>query len=47
MYTYLMVGIIFFPWSILIATCIGWFVQRRRSVAQVKVESPVRLRKTA
>jgi hypothetical protein len=47
MYTYLMICIILFPWSILIAACIGWFVQRRRSVAQVKVESPVRFRKTA
>ncbi len=46
MYTYLMLAIILFPWSILVATCIGWLMHRRRAI-QVKVEAPIQFRKTA
>jgi hypothetical protein len=47
MYTYVMAGILLFPWSILIATCVGWYVQRRRTAVRVRAEAPATFRKTA
>ncbi len=47
MYTVVMAGILLFPWSILIATCVGWLVQRHRAAIRVRAESAAPRRKNA